>query len=136
MNRLPSRPRAARHAFSLLELMLVVAIMGVLMAVVGYNVLGAGEKAKKKATEATLRTIANALDEYQLDFSAVPPDLQTLVTMRPPKLKDQKLADGWGNPLIYDPRQVTENQPYQLGSAGPDKNPGSADDINVWTMGR
>jgi len=31
---------------------------------------------------------------------------------------------------------VTETQPYQLGSAGPDKNPGSADDINVWTMGR
>jgi general secretion pathway protein G len=129
-----ARPSASRHAFSLLELMLVVAIMGVLMAVVGYNVLGASEKAKRKATEATLRTISNALDEYQMDFSSPPPDLQTLVAMKPPKLKDQKLADGWGTALIYDPRSVIENQPYQLGSAGADKNPGTADDINVWTM--
>lgn len=123
-----------RRAFSLLELMLVVAIMGILMAVVGYNVIGSGERAKKRATEATLKTVQNALEDYNLNFQGWPPDLQTLITVK--TLKDQKLADGWGTALIYDPRTVTESQPYQLGSAGADRNPGSADDISVWTINK
>jgi general secretion pathway protein G len=126
--------KTTRRAFSLLELMLVVAIMGVLMAVVGYNVLGAGERAKKRATEATLNNVSNALKAYNLEQSTYPPELQLLITTK--HLDNIKLADGWGTPLIYDPRAVNETQPFQLGSAGPDKNSGSADDISVWNINR
>jgi hypothetical protein len=93
-------------------------------------VLGAGERAKKRATEATLLTISNSLKQYNLDESAYPPDLQLLITTK--RLDNVKLADGWGTPLIYDPRAVNDTQPFQLGSAGADKAPGSADDISVW----
>ena len=63
--------------FSLLELMLVLAIMGILMAVVAINVLGAGDKAKITATKATLKTIKTQLAAYHLETSCVaagPPD--------------------------------------------------------------
>jgi general secretion pathway protein G len=134
MTRSRTRPAPARHAFSLLELMLVVAIMGVLMAVVGFNVIGAGDRAKKRATEATIKNVQTALNSYHLEQSAYPPDLQILITTK--VLDNIKLADGWGTPLIYNPQATSETQPFQLGSAGPDKNPGSADDISVWNINR
>ncbi|HYE63631.1 MAG TPA: type II secretion system protein [Phycisphaerales bacterium] len=130
--------RTRRRAFSLLELMLVVAIMGILMAVVGFNVLGSGERAKKRATEATLKNVQTALKAYHLEQSAFPPDLQLLITTK--HLDNVKLADGWGTALIYNPTAASTapdvDQPYQLGSAGADKNPGTADDISVWTINR
>jgi general secretion pathway protein G len=134
MVRKSNRPRRHRAGFSLLELMLVIAIMGVLMAVVGFNVLGSGERAKKRATEATLKNVQTQLNSYHLETSAWPPDLQTLVTTK--FLDDVKLVDGWGTPLMYDPRPIAENQPYALGSSGKDKAAGNEDDINIWTMNK
>ena len=127
-------PARRNRAFSLLELMLVIAIMGVLMAVVGFNFLGAGNRAKKRATEATLRNVQSALESYHLESSGWPPDLQTLITTK--FLKDTKLVDGWDTPLMYDPRPVAEGQPYTLGSAGEDKSAGNQDDINVWLINK
>lgn len=132
---MPRQTRRHRtRAFSLLELMLVVAIMGILMAVVGINVLGSGNRAKKRATEATLRTVSTALEDYHLANSAWPPDLQVLITAK--YLKDMKLADGWGSALLYDPRPINENQPFALGSAGEDKSAGNEDDINYWNLNK
>jgi type II secretion system protein G len=126
--------RRSRRAFSLMELMLVIAIMGILMAVVGVNMLGSGDRARKRATEATLKTVQSQLNAYHLENHAWPPDLQTLVTTK--FLDDVKLVDGWGSPLLYDPRPINENQPYALGSSGKDKVAGNEDDINVWTMNK
>ena len=50
-----SAARRVRRGFSLLELMLVLAIMGILMSVVAYNVIGAGDKAEPKTTGAYSR---------------------------------------------------------------------------------
>ena len=77
-----NRIKRARSGFSLLELMLVLAIMGILMAVVAINVLGAGDKAKITATKATLKNIKTAMSSYHLETSGWPPDLQTLITTK------------------------------------------------------
>jgi general secretion pathway protein G len=125
------KTRRAR-GFSLLELMLVLAIMGILMAVVAINVLGAGDKAKITATKATLKNIKTAMASYHLEYSGFPPSLQTLITTK--YLENMKLEDGWKNTLLYDPNGPNTDQPYYLGSAGPDKVVGTDDDISVWTM--
>jgi general secretion pathway protein G len=124
--------RGAARGFSLLELMLVLAIMGILMAVVAINVMGSGTKAKITATKATLSTVKNALSSYHLEYSAFPPSLQLLITTK--YLENKPIQDGWKNDLIYDPNGPSADQPFVLGSSGPDKIVGTEDDINVWTM--
>lgn len=129
-----TRPNVRRFArgFSLLELMLVLAIIGILMAVAAVNVLGAGDRAKRRATEATLGTIKTQLDAYNLEHSAFPPDLATLVSAK--FLEAGKLKDGWNRDLAYDPRPINTDQKYALGSSGVDGTLGNEDDISVWTM--
>ncbi len=126
-----ARPRNTRHGFSLLELTLVLAILGVLMAVAAYNFMGVGDKAKVKATKVTLSTIKNILQSYQVDNSVFPPDLQTLITAK--YMEDKKIKDGFEQPLYYASPGVN-GQPYMLMSAGADQKFQTADDIDVWTM--
>jgi general secretion pathway protein G len=129
-----NRPRRRTTGFSLMELMLVLAIMGILMAVVAVNIMGVGDRAKIKTTKESLMTIKNALQTYHLEQSAYPPDLRTLTTMKPPLLDGAHLQDSWKTDFIYDPHGPSEDQPFVLGSAGKNKVAGDEDDINVWTM--
>jgi general secretion pathway protein G len=130
-----NRRRRSRPGFSLMELMLVLAIMGILMAVVAINVIGVGERARIKATKASLVTIKSALTTYQLEQGgSYPPDLRTLTSMKPPLLDNGKLQDAWKIDFIYDSHGPSAEQPFVLGSAGPNKVVGDEDDINVWTM--
>src|SRR5262245_58179552 len=116
MNRNMKKNKGRRMGgFSLLELMLVLAIMGILMAVVAINVLGAGDKAKITATKATLKNIKTAMASYHLETSSWPPDLQALITTK--YLESMKLQDAWKTDLMYDPHGPNADQPYYLGSA-------------------
>jgi general secretion pathway protein G len=127
--------RSVRGGFSLIELMLVLAIIGVLMAVAAVSLTGMGARAKIKATRASLQTIQTALGNYQLEYSSYPPALAFLTTVKPPFLDDtKKLKDGWDADFFYSPNGVSRERPYSLGSYGEDKQPGTEDDIDVWTM--
>ena len=70
--------RSAR-GFSLLEIMLVVAIIGILMGAVAWNLAGNAAKAKVSATKRTRRTIKGALTTYSVEQSAYPTPLLPLV---------------------------------------------------------
>jgi len=124
---------AARRGFSLLELMLVLAIIGILMGVAAYNLLGQSDAAKAVATKASLKIIKNSVDQYYIPNSSYPPNLQSLVTA---KLMQAPLPkDGWKSDFYFDPTTPEgPDQPYRLLSAGKDKIVGTPDDINVWTM--
>ena len=126
--------RIHARAFSLLELMLVVAIIAVLSGIVAYSVTAGGEKAKQRATMATLDTVASALKTYNLDNSAYPPAIAALYTA---KILDaaKPAKDGWGSDLIYSP-QGLNGQEFTLRSVGPDKQSGTPDDVDYWTMNK
>ncbi len=127
------RARRTAHGFSLLELTLVIAIIGVLTAVVALNVGGLGVKAKIRSTEAGLSNIQTALNSYHLEHSAYPPDLRTLVTTKIMSA-DRPMLDGWKRDFYYDPRGRSKDQPYILMSSGEDGVSGNEDDIDIWTM--
>lgn len=128
-SRLRRRGRRAAPGFSLIELTLVVVILGVLMAVVAVNVLGQGERAKKRATEVSMDTIQTQLDSYHLEYSAYPPTLQTLQQLK--FLKETKpLQDGWSREFYY--KVPGAQTPYELISAGADGEFLTADDIDIW----
>lgn len=121
--------RINKKAFTLVELMLVVVIIGILVAMVMPRLAGRAKQAKEAAAKADIEAnMANALDLYEIDTGKYPATLDDLMKRegRGPYLKKQPL-DPWGNKYIY---QSTDNgTSYTLKSYGPDGVEGGGDDI-------
>jgi len=135
--------RAGRRAgFTLIELLVVIIILAILAAVVVPRVIGRTEDARIAKATADISTIDSVLDQYKLDTGQYPSTddgLQALMTnvgnndrWNGPYLKSLP-SDPWGNPYIY--RYPGENGlEYDVYSAGPDKQPGTQDDIGNWNL--
>jgi type II secretion system protein G len=59
-------------AFTLIELLIVVAIIGILAAIAIPNFLNAQVRAKVSRVKSDLRTMANAIEQYQVDWGVTP----------------------------------------------------------------
>ncbi|MEO0482531.1 MAG: type II secretion system protein GspG [Planctomycetota bacterium] len=126
-----SGPRVStrrRSGFSLLELMLVLGILGVLMAVAAVNVLGGQDRANIRATEATMRTVQNGIIEYKTFANTFPVNIADLVPNYVSTVKD-----AWGNDLYYATPGFA-GKPFTLISNGPDGEPETDDDMDLWTI--
>ena len=66
-----------RKAFTLIELLIVVAIIGILAAIAVPNFLNAQIRARIARVQADVRTIALAVETYRVDSNDVPPDMNT-----------------------------------------------------------
>ncbi len=119
--------RHARRGFTLLEMMLVVMIMGVLMAVVGWNIFAQGDKARRAATFASMKQVAAMLDTYNLDYGTFPQTLDPLV----PKYTAKLPLDAWKRPIIY---AITPGgaHPFNLYSYASSGESGDANQIDYW----
>lgn len=63
-----------RKAFTLIELLIVVAIIAVLAAIAVPNFMEAQVRAKTSAALSDMRTIKTALEAYQVDYAEYPPN--------------------------------------------------------------
>ena len=129
---LKSGTRDARTGFTLVEILLVVAILGILAGVAVVNLKGRTKTASISATRTSIKAIETAIDTYEVDNGIYPQSLQNLITKgnennwNGPYLKDGRMpTDAWGNEFSYSGQGDT----YKLSSAGPDGQAGSADDI-------
>jgi len=126
-----TRPaRFTRPAFSLLELMLVLVIIGLLSTVAAVALLPQAQAAKVKITKSSMATIKGQLTNYQIQHSRLP---ETLYDLVPTFLEEGTLRDGWKQEFYYKVTPGGTRQ-YELMSFGPDLEPGTDDDISVWTM--
>ncbi|HPO08766.1 MAG TPA: prepilin-type N-terminal cleavage/methylation domain-containing protein, partial [bacterium] len=64
--------RPMRRAFTLIELLIVVAIIGILAAIAVPNFINAQERAKVGRARSDVRSIVNALEMYRLDNNNYP----------------------------------------------------------------
>lgn len=130
-------------AFTLIELLVVIIILAILAAVVIPRVIGRTEDARFAKATADISTIDGVLEHYKLDTGSYPTSdegLQALVAnvtnnerWNGPYIKNQVPMDPWGNPYLY--RMPGENGlDYDIYSAGPDKQPGTQDDIGNWNL--
>jgi general secretion pathway protein G len=124
------RRGSSRAGFTLVEVLLVVAILGILAGVVVVSVAGKQKGAMIKATRASISGLCTAVDLYEVDTGQYPASLEALVNSdgspnwNGPYFKGTA-ADAWGTPFSYS----AQGDKYKIISAGPDKNMGSGDDI-------
>lgn len=132
---LPQRSRP-RRGFTLMEMLVVVAIIVVLAGIGGYFLLGASDQAKMDAARVQARgTLTKACQTYYLKHNTWPPNLQALLVadgMGGPYLEDQDaMIDPWGKVFQYDPNGTKNNgRKPDIWSGGPN---GSAQ-IGNWSV--
>lgn len=104
--------------FTLIEMLIVVAIIGILAALLIPNAMSAIQKAKQKGTVKDVNSIAAALMDYITDKGYAPTSAngaisandQTVQALQGFYLKVMPIRDQWGNPFyIYGGGNCTGN---------------------------
>ena len=115
-----------KRGFTLIEIMLVVAIIGVLAAMVIPRLTGRTKQTKISVSQADVDVnIPLALDLYELDTGEFPPSLDNL--------RDNKTSnDSWRGPYLKKMPKDAWGKEYDLYSAGPDGQAGTNDDVVNW----
>ena len=133
------RKQNRNRAFTLVEILLVVTIIGILAALVIPKIIGRVEQARMTSTNAdVMGGISSALNLYEVDNGFFPKSLQDLI-QQPGDARNWhgpylgKLpVDAWGHPYIYYyPGKQSQNS-FDLLSIGPDGKEGTDDDIGNW----
>jgi general secretion pathway protein G len=128
-----------RRAFTLVEMLLVITIIGILAALVVPKMMGRSEQARQAAARADLASVKTALDAFEIDNGYYPRNLGDLIQQpgdaknwRGPYL-DKIPQDPWGNNYVYTCPGRRNANGYDLSSIGPDGKEGTDDDIGNWT---
>lgn len=144
-----SQETQRRSGFTLLEMLIVLAIILVIAAMVVPNLLGRQKKANIEATKASIAGLENALKMYSVDnqgeyppggddimLTLIEPDEDPRTGRLTEALLDRLPLDAWGELLHYEyPNSKAQNMTKPaIWSSGPNKTDdnGSGDDINNW----
>lgn len=133
---------AARRAFTLIELLLVLIILAILAAVVVPKFADRGKQARETRAKQDIATIEGQVEAFNLDCGRYPTNdegLSALVNQpgnvqgwKGPYIKNVP-NDPWGQPYIYRYPGVQNKNGFDLFTMGPDGREGGGDDIDNWT---
>lgn len=123
------KSRRQEGGYNLVEIMIVMAIIGMLIGAAGFGGFAMLERARKKDTVRMFRLVEQALVMYQSDGGdSCPPNLNTLVEK---KFITKEPKDGWGRSFqIKCPGD--EGRDIDLISLGKDGKEGTEDDLRSW----
>lgn len=126
------RRKRDEKGFTLIELMVVIAIIGLLVAIVVPDLIKTREESTIAATQASLRGIQSALELYYTRYKYYPTTLPTLITEG--YLQEGADKDPWMKNYSYQPvvegGQATASN-YKLASCGKDGRQGTNDDVEA-----
>lgn len=121
------------RGMTLIEIMIVLAIVGGLMAVLGTRLIDNFEKGKVKTTKIQINEIGKQLETYNMDCNSYPSTEQGLEALvkapqgepgceswGPNPYTPKLPKDAWGNNFIYE----SDGMQYTLTSLGKDKREG------------
>lgn len=145
----PVSPESQRRSgFTLLEVIIVLAVMATLMAVVAPVLFTHVGDARITAARSQMDVFALALDSYYADATSYPTTGQGLDALRRrpetppvprrwrgPYLRRSAPVDPWGRPYVYTSPGVHDPESYDLSTLGRDGLPGGVGedaDITTW----
>jgi len=121
--------------FTLIEILVVMAILGMLAVMVAPSIFNQQAGAMRDAAISQISTIESALDTHRLDVGEYPDELAGLMrndsgraSWNGPYLRREVPKDPWGNDYVYD----VDGRDFTLISYGADgQQGGSEDDADI-----
>jgi general secretion pathway protein G len=119
--------RSGQRGFTLMELLVVLAILGLLMSLVGPQVLNQLGGAKTKTALIQICDLEQALEMYKLDVGRYPTTAQGLAAL----VEKPDSAGGWNGPYLKgDVPQDPWKQDYHY------KYPGDRGELDIFSYGQ
>jgi len=119
--------RRAKAGFTLVELLLVVAILGVLATVAITMLTGESKKASINATRASIAAIETAAKIFEIRNGKFPDSIDQMI--KEGLLDNKAINDQFGTPFAYKKITLNGRDFIEIRSAGPDGQMGTTDDI-------
>jgi general secretion pathway protein G len=134
-----------QKGFTILEVLIVIAIIGMMVGLVVPNLMGQSDQAKIQSTAIEIKNLQSVLDMYKLKAGQYPTTEQGLEALvNAPEIDPvprnypvegfipRVPVDKWGNE--YQLISPGETGQYDLFSMGPDGQAGTEDDIGNWNV--
>ena len=122
--------RALQRGMSLIEIIIVIVLIGIVLTFVGSRILGGAGRAKANLAKSQVQTLAQKIDQYQMDTGKLPTALGDLAAQPQgatgwlgPYAKENELKDPWGNAIAYK-APGEDGKPFDLVILGKDGKPG------------
>lgn len=122
-----------RTGFTLFEMIIVVAILGLLVALVAPRLTGNLEKSKITTTKTQIANLSTSIEQFYLEVGRYPSREEGLDALieRPQSVAEDKWNgpytekdvlphDGWDRPFEYDPPDDENKNRYVIRSLGAD----------------
>ena len=128
--------RQGQRGMTLLEIMIVIAILGMLASVLVVAVMDQLDRAKVNTTQIQIKSIESALHQFKVAYGNYPTQSEGMRSLvNPPDggkpfLKDKNTPkDAWGAEYMYfNPARKGGGQ-FEVVSKGPDGQEGTDDDV-------
>ena len=124
------------RGMTILEIMIVIALMATIMTVLVTKLLEKNDDAKRDLSKVAMGSLKNALDMYRLKnfhYPTTEEGLSALVEAPAsaknwggPYVEANQIVDAWGKPYNYE---ASGPKTFKITTAGPDGQEGNEDDV-------
>lgn len=114
--------RVVRHAFTLMEMMIVVAIIVMLAGIAAYSYMSSLESARENTAKLQITHLQEAVMSYNLDNGSFPDSLQVLTQSeegRHARIEAKDLNDPWGKPYTFEPGNLSPTGTPRISTTSP-----------------